>query len=259
MLKIEGPLYQEDPRTIDDIVKEGFKIEEVYAYMRALKYLPYDEIFVFDLKEQTYKKRKVYFHISPYLFSQLKAVAIKGRTLPVTYLSMNIKMCVDLFKHRYKGIEPAFLYRCVNNRAINLFNPASEKDLKMLWPDPEKRKTFMGILDPTRTGGKSIRNWLALEFDPIMKGIDYRMKCDGIALEFYEKGALDPTDNTEGFCLFERGLPAITIAGIARIENIHTTQKIPAPLKFINPGSPEYREWIMELINKGDSPKIGYK
>jgi hypothetical protein len=244
MIKITGLFYKEDERTIDDILRQGISEKESDSFAEAAwTYHPYDEVVLYDFEEQVYKKRKVYFHISHAPLNSIRPKVMKKyRTIPAAFFAMDVQTCVDFFKEKYKFFDtPAFLHRCVNNRAMNLFNPASDADVDSLNFDPQKRDVFLKMLQPVRSRmlSKNIRYWRTLEDDTIMNIIYARTKCDGMALDFYNQGVTSWTDRTEGFCLFDRGINAINVIDVARIDNIQTSPVDPKKLAFWDAKSPE--------------------
>lgn len=250
MITVEGLLYKEEKRTFDELIEDDFFSEkEIKSYIESVRYTTYNEIFLFDYNEKIYKKRKVYFHISPYLFSDIKAVCGEKRSIPTVYFSMDIKMCINLFKNRY-DVGPAFIYRCVNNRAINLFNPESKKDIDSLQFTPENKEHYPDLFSFKSSGDKRLGFLGVLEQDYIMQKIYSQIKCDGIALDINESMALNSSDKVEGFCLFDRGTSAIQIMNIARIDNIQTSKINYNNLRFYKLNSFQYEEWFnkMEIL-----------
>jgi hypothetical protein len=181
-----------------------------------------DETYLYDFEEHVYKKRKVYFHISNMPFSEIDAkIGRRVSSIPAAYFAMDISTCLDFFEHKFKN-EIAFLHRCVNNRAMNLFNPCSRFDLASLELDSESKVYFYRWLQTMQkdANGKSISYWNALERSDVMNLIYSRTDCDGIALDFYEANITRRQERTEGFCLFDRGVNAMKVIDIAKINDV---------------------------------------
>jgi hypothetical protein len=242
MIKITGLLYKEDQRTFEDILRQGISQRESDSFAEALwSNAAFDEEYIYDLDEQIYKKRKVYFHISNI---PLKSITTKAkgtrRIISAAFFAMDVQTCIDFFKYKFEE-DTAFLHRCLNNRAMNLFNPASGSDIDSLNFNPQDRANFLWLLQPAKSRmlGKNMRYWETLERKEIMGIIYNRTKCDGMALDFYKPGATSWTDRTEGFCLFDRGINAINVIDVARIDNVQTSPVDPRKLTFWDARSPE--------------------
>jgi hypothetical protein len=238
MIKITGLLYKEDTRTLEETIHQGTSQKCLDSFKEFhWKDIPYDEVIFYDLDEQIYKKRKVYFHISRVPLNIIRPKSLKKyRTIPAAFFAMDAQTCIDFFKYKSQSFGwPAFLHRCLNNRAMNLFNPASDIDLHYLDFDQQK------LLHPAklRMISKNIRYWSVLEDDTIMKTIYARTTCDGIALDFYQHDITSWDDRTEGFCLFDRGINAINVIDVARIDNIQTSPVDLRKLTFWDAKSPE--------------------
>ena len=239
MIKITGLLYKENNESIEDFLRRDVTEEEIESFGEAMwSWVPFDEVYLYDLDEHIYKKRKVYFHISPLSLTRIKAQTKDRGTTPAAFFTMDIKTCVDFFRYKFKN-DTAFLHRCVNNRPIDLFNPAADSDVDSLHFDSQNRERFLKLLRPEKYRNKNLRYWRILEEDIVMRTIYDRTKCDGMALDFYKYGTTSWNDRTEGFCLFNRGISAITLMDVTRIDNIQNLTADPQKLIFQMPGSPE--------------------
>jgi len=182
-----------------------------------------DEVYVFDLNEQVYKKRKVYFHISNQPLSRVLAKPRSFRIVPAAFFAMDALTCTDFFNYKFrKKTDRAFLHRCVNKRPMNLFNPGSEQDLNTLNLTPKDRTELLTAFLSYKPKGKNNRYWRVLEEESRIVAIYNHSKYDGIALDFFEQRVTDWNERTEGFCLFDRSIDAITVVDVAVVEDIRS-------------------------------------
>ena len=242
MIQITGLLYKDK----SEVLGEGLRMpskRELETFGDALwKHTPYNEVYIYDLDEQIYKKRKVYFHISHVPLKNINARINMFRSVPAAFFAMDFRTCIDFFKYRYNGKPPAaFIHRCVNNRSIDLFNPASSSDADSLKLNPAELDVFNKLLQQAKAEGKNTRYWIVMEQDKIMKTVYSNTKYDGIALDFYKQGATSWKDRTEGFCLFDRGISAMAVMDIVKVDEIPKLPIDPKKLMFYVPGSPELK------------------
>lgn len=183
-----------------------------------------DYTYEYDLQEQIYKKKKLYFHISPEILIAITARTKQGRrAIPVAFYAQDPQTCIDYFRFAVQGAElrKGYLYRSVNTCGMNLFNPAVKFDLDSLMITDAMKKQFVHILNPSQSGGKNIRYWRILESNQILQMIYTRPNFDGLALDFYKAGTTDWEKRTAGFGLFDRADGVMRIIDVAAIDNIY--------------------------------------
>jgi hypothetical protein len=193
----------------------------------------------YDLKEQIYKKRKSYFHISEKPHTSIEASNLRRRWVaPAAFFAMDVKTCMDYFRLRYEGHPApnvAFLHHCANVSPMNLFNPDSRADINSVLFSEKAEATLIGLY----ASGHPHRYWQILERPEIMGPIyNYRGKApfDGIALNFKNKLSAD-TDRTEGLCLFQRATRKMDVMRIAVVENPLSSKFDPRNYAYLSPGS----------------------
>jgi len=242
MIKITGFLFKEDEeKTFEEYLREERRRETRAEHDSLVECVwsvhEWDEAVFYDLEEQVYKKRKLYYHISNKLYKKIDAYPFPGyRSVPAAFFAMDAKTVIEFYRYKFKGFTTAYLHRCINNRMMNLFNPESDSDVDSLNLGVSDRSKFLDELRPDTSGGKNTRYWEVLEKDYVMKMIYSRTKCDGIALDYYAQGITSKDDRTEGFCLFKRGLDAMPVIDIARLDDIYRCPDIdPKKLEFKKP------------------------
>jgi hypothetical protein len=246
MIIIKGLLYKEKRESLCEFFDRTRHSGHDDGFVEVAWSNPaVDETYLYDFEEQVYKKRKVYFHISNMPFAVIDAkIGKRVGSIPAAYFAMDISTCLDFFKHKFKN-ETAFLHRCVNNRAMNLFNPCSRFDLASLELDSESKVYFHRWLQTMQRDakGKSIRYWNALERSDVMNLIYNRTDCDGIALDFYEANITRRQERTEGFCLFDRAVNAMKMIDIAKIDDVDNFN--PERASFWPPNSPHLKHTLL--------------
>jgi hypothetical protein len=174
---------------------------------------------VYDIKEQVYKRRRSYFHISTEPLVHVQARVRNGRSVPVAFFALDAKFCFDYFKIASGGMrwKYAFLHHCVNFRPMNLFNTDSDSDFNSLPVSVQLEiARLSSIFPPENTG----RYWEVLESKWALPAIyaNKKPKFDGLALNF--KNPLSkPADQVSGIGLFSRGENKMDVVLTAVVEN----------------------------------------
>ena len=183
-----------------------------------------DSAYCFDLNEQVYKKRKVYFHISTKLLRNIKAQTGLACSVPAVFYAQDAATCINYYKIATRGTIPfAYLHRCLNIRSMQLFNPLLKNDKKMLFQvlTADEQLLVQKIMNSWKLlAGKNERHWLALENKVLMNLIYKKTKFDGIVLDFAFTDS-DYEKRYEGFCLFDRAENIMKVVDAAKIDNIN--------------------------------------
>jgi hypothetical protein len=189
----------------------------------------------YDVKEQVYKRRRSYFHISAEPLIHVEARTSDSRSVPVAFFALDVKFCSDYFKIAYGryNLKYAFLHHCVNFRPMNLFNTDSDSDFNSL--SVSVQSEIDGLLNRFPSGNTR-RYWMALESEKVLRAIyanAARSKFDGLALNF--KNSLSkPADQVEGIGLFDRGENKMDVVLTAVVENPYQPIAL-KKLKFESP------------------------
>jgi hypothetical protein len=174
---------------------------------------------VYDIKEQVYKRRRSYFHISTEPLVKVQARLRNNRALPVAFFALNAGLCFDYFRIATKGKhwKYAFLHHCVNFRPMNLFNTDSDFDFNCLSASVQLGINSMLSRFPP---GNTRRYWEVLESRNALSAIyaNTKPKFDGLALNFKNRLS-KPVDQVEGIGLFDRGEGKMDVVLTAVVEN----------------------------------------
>jgi hypothetical protein len=173
----------------------------------------------YDIKEQVYKRRRSYFHISTEPLVHVQARVRNGRPVPVAFFALDVKLCFDYFKIASGGKrwKYAFLHHCVNFSPMNLFNTDSNRDFNSLPASIQLRiAQFSSIFPPGNTG----RYWEVLESKKVLQAIYANIKpqFEGLALNF-RNAFSKPDDQVAGIGLFDRGENKMDVVLTAVVEN----------------------------------------
>jgi hypothetical protein len=202
------------------IINENIDSPRVYARARIPASAIWNKgghtryCYQYDFNEQTYKKRKMYFHIEDRPQMEAKAITANKRLFPMVFFAMDERMCRDFFRvaHQNTGLQTAYLHQCVNISPMELFNPDSASDLEKI---PVKARIGMGtVLNDLRKEIKSRRFWQVMEYPGVTKAVYGVREFDGIALDYQSQGSAKE-DRTEGLCLFDRAEDKMKVVRIA--------------------------------------------
>jgi hypothetical protein len=204
----------------------------------------------YDFDEQTYRKRKMYFHIEDCPQIKAKAITANKRLFPMVFFAMDERMCRDFFRiaHQNTTLRTAYLHQCVNISPMELFNPDSVTDLEKI---PVKAK--MGIdkvLYNLRKEIKSRRFWQVMESPGVTKAVYGIREFDGIALDYQSQGSSEK-DRTEGLCLFDRAedkMKVVRIAVIPMSDILENQTFDPRKYSYENPQA------VINNFNNGQYP-----
>ena len=193
----------------------------------------------YDFKEQVYKKRKSYFHISDKPHPRINAKNSNGKWVaPVAFFAMDVKTCIDFYAAKISGMHKspkAFLHHCANNGPLNLFNPDSNDINRVPFPDIIRNEIIKLRASPYPN-----RYWAMLEQRPFMGPVYKYQKgkdvFDGMALNFKGTRTGDE-ERTEGIGLFSRGSIKMDVMRIAVIEDVFSDDFDPRNLFYNNPDS----------------------
>jgi hypothetical protein len=170
----------------------------------------------YDFIEQTYKKRKMYFHIEDRPQVKARATTANKRLFPMMFFAMDERMCRDFFSiaHQNTTLQTAYLHQCVNISPMELFNPDSASDLNKI---PVKARIGIdAVLNDLRKEIKSRRFWQVMESPGVTKAVYGVKEFDGTALDYQSQGSAEE-DRTEGLCLFDRAEDRMKVVRIAVI------------------------------------------
>jgi hypothetical protein len=115
--------------------------DRIYDSANTIKSFP--EI----LQEATYSTRKIFYHISPYVFTAFESnnnYRVADKNTAGVFLSPHLLMIArfanDSFLHQYDqtGRDFFYIYRCLLNKPLNIFNTSNYKDRKKFLDEIKK-------------------------------------------------------------------------------------------------------------------------
>ena len=147
------PPFLHDVYHEGDDIGEGWYEATVHLPERAMWNAGFTNYHLeYDLKEQMYKKRKSYFHISDEPHPRIVAKNEGGKwAAPVAFFAMDVKTCIDFYAAKISGMHKspkAFLHHCANSAPMNLFNPDSNDIDRVPFSNMAKN----GIMKSSTTG-----------------------------------------------------------------------------------------------------------
>lgn len=234
------PPFLHDVYHEGDDIGEGWYEATVHLPERAMWNAGFTNYHLeYALKEQVYKKRKSYFHISNKPYEQIRAENGKGRwPVPVAFFAMDVKTCLDFYTAKFLGRPDsniAFLHHCANNAPMNLFNPDSNDIDRVSFTD----KARNGIMK-LRLSSYPNRFWMMLEnrevMEPIYKYQRGKDVFDGMAINFKSTKTKDE-EHTEGICRFSRGVLKMDVMRIAVVKDVFSSDFDPRNFYYMNPDS----------------------
>jgi len=230
MIEIKGLLYKEIPETFCFSGSD----EEIESHANALwqPVTEYDEPYIYDFDERIYKKRKVYFYINDRPLKNIDIKAQQDIPIPAAFFAMGVYNCLDFFRNKFVEFKTAYLHRCINNRPINIFNPASESDIANLNFSQNELARLRKAINFAKENGKDERYWASIEDKEFLNLISCDSKYDGIALDFNKYGDTSSVEYTENFCLFEKSVSAMSVLDSAKINDISKLPVDPCRLRF---------------------------